>query len=64
MALKHQVPEFEKGSPNLGDQLREMAKVVVALCELVEADEKASEEAKATAAAKTTSRPAKASTAK
>ena len=64
MALKHQVPTFEKGSPNLGDQLRELAKVVVALCEAVEANEKASEEAKATEAPKTTSRTAKATAAK
>lgn len=64
MALKDEVPSFKLGSPDLGGQLRDLAKVVFALCEAIEADEKASEEAKATEPAKTTSRAAKATPAK
>ena len=37
MALKDEVPLFEKGSPELGRQLRELAAVVFKLCEAVEA---------------------------
>lgn len=37
MALKDEVPSFEKGSPDLGAQLRELAAVVLKLCEATEA---------------------------
>ncbi|MBT2587950.1 hypothetical protein [Arthrobacter sp. ISL-95] len=53
MALKDKVPSFEKGSPNLGDQLRELAAVVLTLCEAVEAEDAA----KATEATKPASKP-------
>lgn len=54
MALKDSVPLFEKGSPDLGGQLRELAAVVLALCEATEAEDAA----KATEAAKPASKPA------
>jgi hypothetical protein len=38
MALKDKLPAFEKGSPSLGDQLRELLAVVVEICEAIEAD--------------------------
>jgi hypothetical protein len=37
MSLKDEVPTFVKGSPALGDQLRDLAAVVTKLCELLEA---------------------------
>lgn len=52
MALKDSVPEFVKGSPDLGSQLRDLAAVVVALCEAEEARLEASAAPKATAATK------------
>jgi hypothetical protein len=64
MALKDEVPEFISGTPDLGGQLRALAAVVFKLCEAEEARLEASEEAKATATTKTTSRPAKATPAK
>lgn len=36
MSLKAQLPSFEKGSADLGGQLRELLAVVVKLCEAVE----------------------------
>ena len=36
MSLKAQLPTFEKGSPDLGGQLRELLAVVVKLCEAIE----------------------------
>lgn len=55
MALKDEVPEFKAGTPDLGGQLRALAKVVLALCEAEEARSEASAAPKATAATKTTS---------
>jgi len=37
MALKDDLPSFEKGSANLGAQLRELLAVVVEICERIEA---------------------------
>ena len=37
MALKDNLPSFERGSANLGDQLRELLAVVVEICERLEA---------------------------
>ncbi|PRB44339.1 hypothetical protein CQ020_03780 [Arthrobacter sp. MYb23] len=36
MSLKEQLPSFEKGSADLGGQLRDLLAVVVKLCESVE----------------------------
>jgi hypothetical protein len=55
MALKDEVPSFKLGSPDLGGQLRDLAKVVKALCEAEEARLEAAAAPKATAATKTTS---------
>lgn len=64
MALKDEVPSFEKGSPDLGAQLRELAAVVLKLCEATEAASKAPEEPKAPVATKPASTAAKATAAK
>jgi hypothetical protein len=64
MALKDEVPSFEKGSPDLGSQLRELAAVVLKLCEATEAASAASAAPKATAATKPASAAAKATAAK
>jgi len=64
MALKDEVPSFEKGSPDLGRQLRELAAVVFKLCEATEAASAAPVEPKAPAATKPASAAAKASAAK
>lgn len=58
MALKDKVPSFEKGSPDLGAQLRAIAAVVFELCEAEEARLEASKEADAATTTKTTSRAA------
>jgi len=43
MTLKAKLPSFEKGSANLGDQLRELLAVVVELCDIVEPETPADE---------------------
>ena len=50
--MKHEVPEFKVGSPDLGGQLRSLAAIVLALCEAEEARSAASAAPKATAATK------------
>jgi hypothetical protein len=55
MALKDEVPEFKAGTPDLGGQLRALAKVVLAQCEAIEALQEASAAPKAAATTKTTS---------
>ena len=57
MALKDEVPEFAKGSPDLGAQLRDLAAVVLKLCEAEEARLEAAEAAKAAATTKPASKP-------
>lgn len=64
MSLTEKVPAFKVGSPDLGGQLRDLAAVVLALCEAEEARLEAAAAPKATAATKTTSTAAKAPVAK
>jgi hypothetical protein len=67
MALKDEVPSFEKGSPDLGGQLRELAAVVAKLCvaqEALDAASAAPAAPKAPAVTKPTSAAAKAPAAK
>ena len=77
MSLKAQLPSFEKGSADLGGQLRQLLAVVVQICEAIEAestpdetpveapaDEKPADEAPAEPAKPATKPAAKATAAK
>jgi hypothetical protein len=55
MALKKEIPSFDKGSSDLGGQLRQFAAAVKEIAEALEALQEASAAPKATAATKTTS---------
>jgi uncharacterized heparinase superfamily protein len=57
MALTDDVPAFKVGSPDLGGQLRELARIVKVLCEAEEARLEAAEAATAAATTKPASKP-------